>query len=297
MSSRESVARSMARSTSLLEWHAREGRDLPWRATRDPWAVLVSELMLQQTQVARVTPKYLAFMARFPTIEVCATGTSGDVVKMWAGLGYNRRALHLHRCAVVVAQQFGGRIPEDLDDLMALPGIGPYAARAVLAFAFERDVGVVDVNAARILARWNATSLTRSQAQELADLAVPTGRGWAWNQAVLDLGATVCTARRPNCSGCPVRRWCAWVVAGQSDPDPALGSPLASTRQRRFEGSDRQGRGRLVEVLRQGSVSTNIAAVARHMGWPDDHDRTSVVLEGLLADGLVVRDGSSYRLP
>ena len=288
---------SSARSVALLEWHAHEGRDLPWRSTRDPWAVLVSELMLQQTQVVRVAPKYLAFMARFPSIESCAASTPGEVVTMWAGLGYNRRALNLHRSAVVVVQQFEGRLPNDLGDLMSLPGVGPYTARAVLAFAFERDVGVVDVNASRVLARWVATPLTRRQAQELANMSVPTGQGWAWNQAMLDLGATVCTARHPRCDGCPVRMWCGWDTASPSSPDPAFRSAITSTRQTRFDGSDRQGRGRLVEVLRQGSVAADMTVVARHMGWPHDPDRASVVLEGLLADGLVVRDESSYRLP
>src|SRR5690606_14991271 len=135
----------------LLGWFSGVARDLPWRRTRDPWSVLVSELMLQQTQVARVLPRYSAFLARWPTPAMCAAASVGEVVEAWAGLGYNRRAVHLHRCAVVVVDEHGGRLPTDLPGLLALPGIGPYTARAVLAFAHEADeVGVVDTNAARV---------------------------------------------------------------------------------------------------------------------------------------------------
>ena len=138
-----------ARPAALLDWFAEHRRDLPWRTTRDPWAVLVSEMMLQQTQMVRVVPRYERFLVRFPSPAACARATAGDVVSMWEGLGYNRRALALHRCAVAVLAEHQGRVPDDLDALLALPGIGPYTARAVLAFAFERDVGVLDTNAAR----------------------------------------------------------------------------------------------------------------------------------------------------
>ncbi len=198
----------------LLTWAAAAGRDLPWRATRDPWEVLVAEVMLQQTQVARVVPAWQAFLVRFPTVGACAAAPVADVITRWAGLGYNRRAVFLHRSAVAVVEQHDGRFPDDLPGLLALPGIGPYTARALLAFAFERDVGVVDTNAARVLARWAGVRLTPTQVQQQADDAVPAGRGWAWNQAMLDLGATVCTARSPVCERCPVRRACAWCTAG-----------------------------------------------------------------------------------
>src|SRR5690606_13188890 len=151
-------------------------------------AVLVSELMLQQTQVSRVAPRYCAFLAQFPTPSACAAAPVGDVVRAWAGLGYNRRAVNLHRAAVVVAEEHGGRLPTTLDGLLALPVVGPYTARAVLAFAHEDDVGVVDTNAARVLARAVAgRPLGAAEVQEVADAAVPPGRGWAWNSALLDL--------------------------------------------------------------------------------------------------------------
>src|SRR5258708_33801022 len=140
-------------SAVVLAWGARHRRDLPWRRVRNPWAVLVSELMLQQTQTARVIPAWTTFMNRFPTVRACAVSSVGEVITQWHGLGYNRRAVHLHRAAVAVVEQHGGEIPRQLDALLALPGIGPYTARAVLAFAFEDDVGVLDTNAGRILAR------------------------------------------------------------------------------------------------------------------------------------------------
>src|SRR5207237_2366946 len=163
---------------------------------RDPWAVLVSELMLQQTQVPRVVSRWEPVLARFPTVSACAAAPAGDVVRAWAGLGYNRRALNLHRCATVTVERHGGLLPDELDALLALPGIGPYTARAVLVFAHGRDIGLVDTNAGRFVARALAgRSLSPREAQELADGAVPRGDGWAWGQAVFDLGATVCTRR------------------------------------------------------------------------------------------------------
>ena len=281
----------------LLAWSDRTRRDLPWRATRDPWAVLVSEAMLQQTQVARVVPRYERFLARFPTPTACASAPVGEVVTLWAGLGYNRRAVNLHRTATIVVAEHDGRLPADLDALLALPGIGPYTARALLAFAWERDVGVVDTNAARVLARLGGRSLTAREVQARADEAVPAARGWAWNQAMLDLGATVCTSRAPRCGDCPVAAGCAWRGAGRPEPDPARGSAGTSTGQSRFEGSDRQGRGRLVAALREGGTVApgQIAAAA---GWPDDPLRAAAAVASLVADGLVVeRPDGALALP
>jgi A/G-specific adenine glycosylase len=269
----------------LLAWSRDNRRDLPWRRTRDPWAVLVSELMLQQTQVARVVPRYEAFLARFPTPAACAAGALGDVVRMWAGLGYNRRAVNLHRAATAVVERHGGALPDDLDALLALPGVGAYTARAVLAFAFERDVGVLDVNAARVLARaWGDAS------QATADAAVPPGEGWAWNQAMLDLGATVCT-RRPVCRQCPLAGECRWQLAGCPEPDPAGPAP----RQSAFLGSDRQGRGRLVGALRRGPV--RLDDVAEAAGWPADRERANRIASALVRDGLIELDAGWFRLP
>jgi len=285
------------RHTELLDWFGRRQRDLPWRRTRDPWAVLVSELMLQQTQVSRVLPKYEAFLGRWPTVASCAAAPLGEVVTAWAGLGYNRRAVNLHRCAQQVVAEHAGRLPEDLGALMALPGIGPYTARAILAFAFESDEdGVLDTNAARVLARWSARTLGPKEAQELADRSVAPSAGWAWNQAMLDLGATVCIPRTPRCDECPVASWCGWHSAGLLAPDPAVGSAGASTGQSVFAGSDRQGRGRLVDALRLAPVSA--ANLAAAMGWPDDADRARRVALTVVADGLAaVDDLGTHHLP
>ncbi|MDQ1430086.1 MAG: A/G-specific adenine glycosylase, partial [Actinomycetota bacterium] len=242
---------------ALLSWAASAGRDLPWRQTRDPWSVLVSELMLQQTQVPRVVPRWQAFLDRFPDATACASAPVGDVVLAWEGLGYNRRAVNLHRCAVQLVERHQGRLPADLGELLALAGVGPYTARAVLVFAFEHDIGLVDTTAGRFLARAGAgRALTAPEAQVLADALVPPGAGWAWGQAVFDLGALVCTRRAPACGACPIADSCAWAVAGWPAPDPVAGSAGISTRQSTFAGSDRQGRGRLVDALRRGPVAT-----------------------------------------
>jgi A/G-specific adenine glycosylase len=280
----------------LLTWGDAVRRDLPWRRTRDPWAVLVSELMLQQTQVPRVVPRFEAFLARFPTPASCAEAAPGEVVRAWEGLGYNRRAVHLHRAATVVTGSLGGLIPTDLVGLMSLPGVGPYTARAVLAFAYEQDVGVLDTNAARFLARAVAGErLSPGPAQRLADAIVPPGTGWRWNQSVLDLGATVCIRRRPRCDACPIVAACAWAAAGHPEPDPADGSAGTTGAQSRFVGSDRQGRGRLVQALRTRPVGLDrLAEVA---GWPNDVERARRIADGLVADGLARYHDGCLGLP
>jgi A/G-specific adenine glycosylase len=281
-----------ALQVSLTAWADGARRDLPWRRTRDPWAVLVSELMLQQTQVARVGPRYQAFLDHFPTPAAAAAAPLADIVRAWAGLGYNRRAVNLHRAACQIVAHHGGRLPAGLAELVALPGVGPYTARAVLAFAFEVDVGVVEVNSARVLARAAAGHpLSVAEAQALADRLVPRGQGWAWNQAMLDLGATVCIKTAPRCGTCPLQACCAWAAAGAAAPDPAVGSAGAGTSQSTFAGSDRQGRGRLVAALRAGPVAP--ADVAAVVGWPDQPERAARMAAGVVADGLaVVADGT-----
>jgi A/G-specific adenine glycosylase len=284
------------RQVDLLGWFEEVGRDLPWRHTRDPWGVLVAELMLQQTQVARVVDRWHRFLERFPTPAACAASPVGDVVDEWSGLGYNRRAVSLHRLAVAVVDEHHGRLPADLAALLELPGVGPYTARAVLAFAHERPVGVLDTNAARVLARWAGRSLRPREAQAAADAEVPHRTGWAWNQAMLDLGATVCTARAPRCDRCPVASTCAWFLGGGDSPDPAVGTAGVSGRQSTFAGSDRQGRGRLVARMRSGPVTDG--GLAEAMGWPDDGDRARRVAATLVADGLaVVGPDGSWSLP
>ena len=277
---------------SVSRWAQSVRRDLPWRATRDPWAVLVSETMLQQTQAARVVPKFESFLLRFPTVTACAAAGVGEVVDAWSGLGYNRRAVFLHRLAVTVVERHHGRIPDDLDALLALPGIGAYTARAVLVFAFERDIAVVDTNIGRVLARLCGRRLHLSTAQRSADALVPPGGGWDWNQSMLDLGALVCVAQSARCGQCPVRAVCRW--RGEGD-DPARASGGVSRGQSRFAGSDRQGRGRLVDALRRGPLAGDALALAA--GWPDDHARARRVAETLVTDGLARWEGELLLLP
>lgn len=286
-----------ARQHALIDWWSTHGRDLPWRRSRDPWAVLVSELMLQQTQVARVEPRWVQFLDRFPTPTAAVAAGVAAVVDEWAGLGYNRRAVFLHAAAEVCVRDHGGALPTTLAGLLALPGVGPYTARAVLVFAHEADIGLVDTNAGRFVARALAgRALTAAEAQATADANVPDSWGWAWGQAVFDLGASVCTKRAPDHDACPVRADCAWAASGFAAPDPIDGSAGISAPQSRFVGSDRQGRGRLVDALRHGSVAApDLAAV---MGWPGQDERADAVAHTLVRDGLAVVDADgTWRLP
>jgi A/G-specific adenine glycosylase len=280
---------------AVLRWGRTHRRDLPWRHTRRPWEVLVSEVMLQQTQAARVVAPYGRFVARFPSPSACAAAGAPAVVRAWEGLGYNRRALRLHAAAGALVERHGGEVPADLAALISLPGVGPYTARAVLAFAFETDTGVVDTNVARLLARAVAgRPLRPAAAQALADELVPPGRGWEFNQALFDLGARHCTTRRPDCDGCPLVGWCAWAQSGFASPDPAVGSAATARPQSRFSGSDRQGRGRLVDALRRGPLAAGELAAAA--GWPEDPCRARTVADGLVAEGFAGWAGGRLAL-
>ena len=283
----------VASRDELLAWFDAVGRDLPWRRTRDPWAVLVAEIMLQQTQVARVVEPWARFLAAFPTPAALAGQPVAAAVEQWAGLGYNRRAVNLRRAATVMVERHHGLVPDFLAGLLALPGVGAYTARAVLVFAFERDEAVLDTNAARVAARVSGRGLPARAAQAMLDAAVPRGRGWAWNQAVLDVGA-LCCRPLPRCESCPFAPHCRWRTEGHPSPDPAVGSAGVSVRQARFDGSDRQGRGRLVAALRLGPVPE--VDVAPVMGWPQDPERARRVVARLVAEGLVEGRGGHYRL-
>ena len=294
----ESDARGL-RHAELIGWWQAERRDLPWRRTRDPWLVLVSEVMLQQTQVDRVLPYFEEFSARWPTAQRCAAAELADVLAAWQGLGYPRRARNLWRTATIITEHHDSQVPADLDDLLELPGVGPYTARAVQAFAFGIDTGVVDTNVGRILARWMGRRLSPREAQHIADELVPAGESWAWNQAMMDLGVQVCTKRDPSCGRCPVQPWCAWgsAVLGSEPsglPDPADRSAGVSTRQAPFEGSDRQARGRLLAALSDGPLPTDRAAA--EMRLEGDAVRAQRLVAELIAEGLVSPAGSQLRL-
>lgn len=196
----------------LLAWYGRHGRDLPWRRTRDPYRVLVSEIMLQQTQVERVIPKYHQFLDRYPTIEALAEARVGEVRRLWYPLGYNVRPIRLHRIARETVARYGGRLPESADGLLALPGVGRYTAGAMLSFAYGQDAAVLDTNVRRVLTRVFLGRRRRLSGDKafwaLAARLVPPGRGYDFNQALMDFGATWCTPRKPKCAPCPMRRLC-----------------------------------------------------------------------------------------
>tara|TARA_B100000073_G_C23673527_1_gene549627 strand:- start:198 stop:1067 length:870 start_codon:yes stop_codon:yes gene_type:complete len=276
----------------VLAWGAEYLRDLPWRRTRNPWFVMVAEVMLQQTQIDRVLKKWPEFLEEFPTVESCASSSLSEVVKQWAGMGFNRRAVKLHEAAKRIDEEHNGKIPSTVEELISLPGIGPYTARAILAFAFEQDEAVVDTNVGRVLARWTGQRLKPMEAQELANRSVPLGEGWAWNQAVLDLGSLICKSKNPACEKCPIRTSCSWKGVGV---DPAKGSAGVSGTQSKFEGSDRQGRGKLVAALRTKSVSKK--ELAEVMGWPTDPERAERVASTVVSDGLAIYEKDTFSLP
>jgi len=198
----------------LLAWYARHGRDLPWRRTRDPYRVLVSEIMLQQTQVDRVVPKYHQFLERYPTLEDLAGARARDVRQLWYPLGYNIRPVRLHQIARETVARYGGRLPDTAEGLRGLPGIGRYTAGAVLSFAYGQDAAILDTNVRRVLSRVfiGPRRMQRLRGEkaywDLAEALVPPGRAYDFNQALMDFGATWCSPRAPRCAPCPMKRFC-----------------------------------------------------------------------------------------
>lgn len=286
------------RAKLLAWWHANR-RDLPWRHTRDPYAILVSEVMLQQTQVDRVVPYFERWLAEFPTVEALAAAPTADVIRAWAGLGYNRRAVNLQRTAQAVVNDNGGLFPRDVETLRKLPGIGPYTAGAIACFAFGQDTAFADTNIRRVLHRIFAgadvprPSLTDRQVAELAERVLPPGQGWDWNQGLIEFGALQCTARKPFCLVCPLRDDCRAYPAIQT----ALAGLPKGTRLKReapFKESNRYFRGRIVETLRQheavpgptGMTLAEIGPKVRENFAPADVPWLYEVVQGLARDGL-----------
>jgi A/G-specific adenine glycosylase len=283
-------------SAAVRRWYDKQARDLPWRQDPRPWPVLVSEVMLQQTPVARVRPVFEQWMTRWPTPASLAAETPGEAVRAWGRLGYPRRSLRLHAAAVVCTDRFDGQVPSDVADLLALPGVGEYTAAAVAAFAFGVRQPVLDTNVRRVHARWldgtaaplspSVTARERSRALEL--LPPDGGEAARLSVAVMELGALVCTARNPACRACPLARWCAWYTNG---------SPQATgvrPRRQSWRGTDRQCRGQILSVLRD---HTDVASAADLRGdWPDA-GQFERALASLVDDGLAVRVGERYRLP
>jgi A/G-specific adenine glycosylase len=276
----------MIPADALVHWYDGNARDLPWRRPdAGPWGVLVSEFMLQQTPVARVLPAYRAWLARWPAPAHLAADPPGEAVRMWGRLGYPRRALRLHECSAAIAGRHGGRVPADIDTLLALPGVGAYTARAVAAFAFGQRCPVVDTNVRRVVARAvggagdaGPPSTTRDLAAVEALLPPEPGTAATLSAALMELGQVVCTARAPRCGGCPVAGGCAWRLAG-SPPYDGPARPV-----QRFAGTDRQVRGLLLDVLRTRSGPVTIGML--DAVWHDGTQRARA-LDGLVADGLV----------
>ncbi len=275
-----------------MGWYARSARDLPWRApNRTAWGVLVSEVMLQQTPVARVEPAWLRWMARWPDPAALAEAPVSEPIRAWQGLGYPRRAVRLHATATVITEEHGGEVPRGLAELRRLPGVGDYTAAAVHAFAYGGTVAVLDTNVRRVLARWltgsafpASVSVSLAEQHMARSLLPADGQAPLWSVAVMELGALVCRADRPNCDDCPLRRDCAWLAAGR----PAGNRPRS---QPAYVGSDRQARGFVLRSVAAGPRSITELEDA----WQRISERSSLqarrAVESLAADGLIeVRD-------
>jgi len=288
---------------SLLAWYREHGRRLPWRELANPYRVLVSELMLQQTQVERVIPKFDAFIARFPTLTALASAPAAEAVRLWQGLGYNRRAVRLHAIARAVVERHGGEIPRGAEDLLALPGVGAYTAAALRAFAFNADDAPVDTNVRRVVHRiaFGLEYPPRTDERTLARVAVelvPSGDGRAWSSAMMDLGATICTARAPKCLVCPVRERCAAapIDAAALRKAARARAPARGPQARlRFEETTRYARGRIVDRLRALPQGESVSVM--ELGALVGREDVLALVEGLARDGLAAVEGERVRLP
>lgn len=273
----------------VLTWFDEHGRHLAWRRTRDPYATLVAEVMLQQTQTGRVAPTYRDFLERFPTLERLAHAPAMAVIQAWKGLGYNRRAVDLQRTAQALVRDFGGVFPRDPASLRRLPGLGEYSANAIACFAFDAQVPVVDTNVRRVLARTalgrNAEEMPYDKVAVLAAQWLPAGEAYRWNQALMDIGAMICRPARPMCSQCPLRKECSFYARGRHrSPEPRR-----RTRGEPFEGSRRQARGNIVDHLRRAArdgITLRELAAQMNEGHAGDLAPLLAVLLKLEQEGL-----------
>lgn len=278
---------------SLLAWYERHGRTFPWRGISNPYRILISEIMLQQTQASRVLDKYPEFLKRFPSLRSLATATQRDVVIAWKGMGYNNRAVRLHRLARIVLSKNGERIPADYDSLIALPGIGRYTANAILSSAFGQRCAIVDVNVQRVLSRmfWKMDSPREMRAAreiwQIAERLLPRDNVYDWNQALMDFGATVCTARNPNCNKCPVAQACTSKKFMGRTTDPKRKS------EKKIDGiPTRLHRGKIIQQLRNLNSGRSIRAdvlgkrILRNFSQRNEKVFVALLL-GLEKDGLI----------
>lgn len=278
----------------ILSWYSRHGRELPWRNISNPYRILLSEVMLQQTQVSRVLVKYGEFLQRFPTLRKLAESKQSSVVIAWRGMGYNARAVRLHRLAKTILREYGGRFPRAHEEILALPGIGMYTANAVLSSAFRKHTPIVDVNVRRVLSRlfWpmktTGTLKPEKAIWQLAYAVLPVGKSYHWNQALMDLGATICTARAPHCNECPVSRHCK-----SRDGMARDGGSLVRREPSKDGTPNRIYRGRIVETLRhhhrRGRLSPDAIGRTIHPNYSFRHRAwLEFLLSGLQRDGLIV---------
>jgi A/G-specific adenine glycosylase len=283
--------------TRILDWYADHARDLPWRRPgTSPWAVMVSEFMLQQTPVERVREPWATWLERWPTPEALAAAPAGEAVRAWGRLGYPRRALRLHQAAVTITEQFDGQVPADLESLRGLPGVGSYTAAAIASFAYGRRAVVLDTNVRRVISRVALGTARPGNTSSRLEVAVAErlapqdpARAARWAVASMELGAIVCVARTPRCAECPVRDLCAWRRAGA----PAWAGP--PRRGQAYAGTDRQARGALLAVLRSADEPVPAEELAAAWADPPQGERA---LASLIGDGLVVPAGSDhYVLP
>ena len=257
------------RNEALLSWYGATRRELPWRLTDDPWAILVSEIMAQQTQVSRVAVRFGEFMARFPTPTSLAEASPADVLEAWSGLGYNRRGLRLREAAEYIALHGW---PTTAAGLRVLPGVGSYTAAAVACFAFGEQLPAIDTNLRRVLTRWHGSLMNENQLGSFAHRQLPEGMAADWNQAIMDLGGTLCRPRDPACDSCPVEPWCA---------DPSAYQPPRP--QGRFEGSTRQARGAVIRALLDGPATTTDLADRTHLA----EERLEAAAVALATEGMI----------
>ena len=280
---------------SVISWFEDNARDLPWRRTRDPWRVLVSEVMLQQIQVRRAVPFYERFLARFPTVQSLADAPLAEAIRVWEDLGRYKRIVYLHDTARIVMERYEGRIPSDPTELIKLPGIGPYTAGAVACFAYERDAAFLDTNMRRVLRRYffglqAATPALDKELMTKSTELVPPQRGWRWNQALMETGALVCTARKPRCEECPLGEGCRARIEASAAGWP---KPERRAAAYRYEESNRYFRGRVLAELRRvshtGSEGIALRELGRRVGQDFDESDPCWLLEAvesLRRDGL-----------
>ena len=302
----------------LLTWYAAAQRELPWRATDDPYAILVSEMMLQQTQVERVLPKFQQFLATFPKLAALAAAPTADVISAWVPLGYNMRAVRLQSIARQVIAEYDGCIPDSIEELLKLKGIGRYTAGAIACFAYHKQVATVDTNIRRVLHRiflgleYPAPRLNDSQLLTLAEQVLPPGEAYNWNQALMDLGATICSSNNPQCTRCPVQESCkAFAELGQYSLFPAgdifpqlrkVAEKKARYQPRPFTSTNRYFRGRIVDLLRTVPAGQRMTLDAlgpkiKPGFCADDLPWLQKIVAGLAKDGLLDYAGDGVRLP